>query len=178
MDGEVLHFIAIKGEMELEFTKNEKKKQNKKSKGNLNLSYNQSHIFILDPKPLDTLIVDNKSTKSFLQNINSSFSHKNADPNRACWVSSEADEVTTGIRRVPQGQDQLGRPRSGAERSSTGLHQAVGGNWRGDCDRRGTTKSKLRGQSEQAPMTAPVGHSIHRNDWMICLFFICFFTLR
>jgi len=72
--------------------------------------------------------VDNKSTKSFLQNINSSFSHKNADPNRAYWVSSEADEVATGIRGVPQGQDQLGRPRSGTKRSSTGLHQAVGGN--------------------------------------------------
>ncbi len=75
--------------------------KNKKSKVNLNLSYNQSHIFILDPKPLDTLIVDNKSTKSFLQNINSSFSHKNANPNRACWDSSEADEVATGIRGVP-----------------------------------------------------------------------------
>jgi hypothetical protein len=35
------------------------------------------------------------------------------------------------------------------------------------------------GQSEAAPMTAPVGHSVHnRMGWMIRLFFIHLFTLR
>jgi hypothetical protein len=38
--------------------------------------------------------------------------------------------------------------------------------------------SHLLGQSEPAPMTAPVGHSVHRMGWMICLFFIHLFTLR
>jgi hypothetical protein len=34
------------------------------------------------------------------------------------------------------------------------------------------------GQSEPAPMTAPVGRSVHRMGWMIRLFFIHLFTLR
>jgi hypothetical protein len=34
------------------------------------------------------------------------------------------------------------------------------------------------GQSEPTPMTAPVGHSVHRMGWMTRLFFIHLFTLR
>jgi hypothetical protein len=34
------------------------------------------------------------------------------------------------------------------------------------------------GQSEPAPMTAPVGRSVHRMGWMIRLFFIHLFTLH
>jgi hypothetical protein len=36
----------------------------------------------------------------------------------------------------------------------------------------------FQGYNELAPMTAPVGHSIHWMGWMICLFFIHLFTLR
>jgi len=36
----------------------------------------------------------------------------------------------------------------------------------------------IKGQSEPAPMTAPVGRSVHRTGWMIRLFFIHVFTLR
>jgi hypothetical protein len=53
VDGEILHLIALKGKMELKFTKNTKKtEKNKKikSKVNLILSYNETHIFILDPQ--------------------------------------------------------------------------------------------------------------------------------
>jgi hypothetical protein len=35
-----------------------------------------------------------------------------------------------------------------------------------------------KGQSEPAPMTAPVGRSVHRMGWMTRLFFIHLFTLR
>ncbi len=36
----------------------------------------------------------------------------------------------------------------------------------------------FRGQSEPAPMTAPVGCSVNRMSWMIRLFFIRLFTIR
>jgi len=34
------------------------------------------------------------------------------------------------------------------------------------------------GQSEAAPVTAPIGRSVHRMGWMIHLFFIHLFTLH
>jgi len=40
------------------------------------------------------------------------------------------------------------------------------------------TTAFIPGQSEPAPMTAPVGRSVHRMGWMIRLFFIHLFTLR
>jgi hypothetical protein len=37
---------------------------------------------------------------------------------------------------------------------------------------------EFTGQSEPAPMTTPVGRSVHRMGWMIRLFFIRLFTFR
>ncbi len=37
---------------------------------------------------------------------------------------------------------------------------------------------QVEGQSEPAPMTGPVGRSVHRMGWMIRLFFIHLFTLH
>ncbi len=37
---------------------------------------------------------------------------------------------------------------------------------------------QAKGQSELAPMNAPVGRFVHRMGWMIHLFFIHLFTLR
>jgi hypothetical protein len=39
------------------------------------------------------------------------------------------------------------------------------------------SKYAVIGQSEPAPITAPIGHSVHMNGWMILLSFIYLFTL-
>jgi len=44
--------------------------------------------------------------------------------------------------------------------------------------REGEAREFNEGQSEPAPMTAPVCHSVHRMGWMICLSFIHLFTLQ